>query len=184
MFNLIDSFYEPNDLGLMVMNFLNAHFITTHQSSEVYYGGNRIKGYPCYETKSQKTVNPNNPYCPCGIFIKTFEKKTGIKIKEFQTFFRKTKKQELKDSPSWKQYKQHTDEDRFDLAGVVYYNSNSLKDGTHLFNTRDDYEPTAIVGSRYNRCVFYNAQQPHSPSMEQDVEERWVQPFFIVTEKI
>tara|TARA_R110000751_G_scaffold226494_2_gene328437 strand:+ start:223 stop:450 length:228 start_codon:yes stop_codon:yes gene_type:complete len=56
----------------------------------------------------------------------------------------------------------------------------NLIDGTFIFNQHSDFEPTAIVGSRYNRCVFYNCDTWHSPSMEQKVEERWVQPFFII----
>ena len=74
-----------------------------------------------------------------------------------------------------------TDDNTFyDIAGLIYYNSNSLKDGTYIYNSIGDYEPTVIVGSRFNRCVFYDPKQPHSPTMEQSVEERWTQPFFLI----
>ena len=183
MFNVIENFYETNNLGLMVMNFLNLSFDATYQSKEVNYGGDRNKGYPCYESKILDKGNGNNPYCPYNIFKQTFEKKTQKKIINLKTFFRKTKKEELKKSPSWKQYKPHTDDVIYDIAGLIYYNSNSIKDGTYIFNNENDFEPTVIIGSKYNRGVFYNSQQPHSPSMEQEVEERWIQPFFISYEK-
>tara|TARA_R110000822_G_scaffold73937_1_gene177861 strand:+ start:562 stop:1119 length:558 start_codon:yes stop_codon:yes gene_type:complete len=183
MFNVIENFYEPNDLGLMVMNFLNLPFNATYQSKEVNYGGDRNKGYPCYESQILNEGDKNNIYCPYNMFKQTFEKKTQKKIIKLQTFFRKTRIKELKKSPSWKQYKPHTDSAIYDIAGLIYYNSNCIKDGTYIFNTKDDFEPTVIIGSKYNRCVFYNSQQPHTPSMEQEVEERWIQPFFISYEK-
>ena len=179
MVNVIDNFYEQNNLGLMVINFLNLHFDATYQSKQISYGGDRTKGYPCYESKTLTEGDENNPYCPYNMLKQTFETKTKIKIIKLRTFFRKTKLQELKNSPSWKQYKQHRDSEESNIAGVVYYNSNSIKDGTYIFNEIGDYEPTAIIGSKYNRCVFYNPQQPHAPSMDQEVEERWTQPFFI-----
>ena len=52
-----------------------------------------------------------------------------------------------------------------------------------MYNTMTDFEPTAVVGSRVNMGVFYSTQQPHSPTIDQTVEERWVQPFFIVYKK-
>ena len=183
MFNVIENFYEPSDLGLMVMNFLNLPFDATYQSKDFQYGGDRNKGYPCYESKILDKGDGNNPYCPYNILKQTFEKKTQKKIINLKTFFRKTKRKELEKSPSWKQYRPHTDSTMNDIAGLIYYNSNSIKDGTYIFNSIYDYEPTAIIGSKYNRCVFYNSQQPHCPAVEQEVEERWIQPFFISFEK-
>ena len=68
----------------------------------------------------------------------------------------------------------------FDLAGIVYFNCNSLKDGTYMYSGKNTFEPDAIIGSKMNRCVFYNTQQFHSPGHEQEIDERWVQPFFII----
>ena len=96
---------------------------------------------------------------------------------------RKTKLAELKKSPSWNQYKPHQDDKTFDYAGIVYFNSNSLIDGTKFFHNENCFEPTAVIGSRYNRCVFYSSQVFHSPTMEQEVEERWIQPFFLITKE-
>ena len=180
LFNCIDSFYEPNELGLITISFLNQHFTPSHQSNQIYYSGDRMKGYPCYET-SHMTAS-NNPMNPFNIFKKTFENKTQMQILHIKTFLRKTKLSELKASPSWGQYKQHQDSE-CDIAGVVYFNSNSIDDGTNFYNTEYDYEPTATIGARYNRCVFYSSLTFHSPVMKQSVEERWVQPFFIITKK-
>ena len=107
------------------------------------------------------------------------ERKTKINPLKINTFFRKTKLEECKKSPSWKQYKPHQDSKDFDIAGLIYFNSNQLKDGTFIYNDHTDYEPTVVIGSRYNRCVFYNTQVYHCPSMEQSVEERWTQPFLL-----
>lgn len=176
MINLIDGFYNPSNLGLMAVNFLNLHFQSSHQSSGIYYGGDRLLSYPTHETEYFKKGNNLDPY---EIFKKTWEEKTNIKLLHLETFFRKTKLNECNQSPSWKQYKPHQDL-HYDLAGLIYFNSNRLKDGTFIYNKESDYEPTAIIGSRYNRCVFYKCDIWHSPSMEQSVEERWTQPFFII----
>lgn len=181
MFNYIDNFYQDSDLGLMVMHFLNLNFSPSYQSQDFYYGGDRMNAYPCYETPLLK--QNNNPKDPYNIFKNTFENKTNKKIYYLETFFRKVKKEEYENSASWKQHRPHLDPSKFDFAGLVYYNSNSLKDGTNLYITKNDYEPTAIIGSRFNRCVFYNTKVPHSPSVEQTVEERWTQPFFMILEE-
>tara|TARA_Y100000592_G_scaffold66605_1_gene103504 strand:+ start:184 stop:768 length:585 start_codon:yes stop_codon:yes gene_type:complete len=180
MFNLIDNFYQPSDFGLVVSNFLNLHFFPSYQPQTHFFGGDRMKAYPCFESPAFK-YDKDNPLNYCTIFQNTFEKKTGLKVLHAKTYLRKTKLSELKESPSWNQYKPHQDNNNFDMAGVVYYNSNSIKDGTNFYMQKDDYEPTAVIGAKMNRCVFYNSQVFHSPVMEQKVEERWVQPFFIIT---
>jgi len=178
MIKIIDNFYPNNYLGLMVLNFLNLHFENKHQPFAKYFGGDRKLGIPVYETTQ---LEPKDPLSPYNLFFQTFLEKTNIKPLYVRSFFRKTKLSEMKESPSWKQYRPHTDDNTFfDIAGLIYYNSNSLKDGTYIYNSIDDYEPTVIVGSRFNRCVFYDPKQPHSPTMEQSVEERWTQPFFLI----
>jgi hypothetical protein len=176
MFNCIDYFYDANDLGLIALNFLNCRFTPSVQSQDHFYGGDRMKGWPCYETGPiAKSIEE--------IFVKTFEKKTGIKVLHTKSFLRKTKKDEVKKSPSYGQFKQHTDSPLYDLAGVVYFNSNSLEDGTRIYMTEQCYEPTAIIGSRGNRCVFYGSQIWHCPPMIQTVDERWTQAFFLITKE-
>jgi hypothetical protein len=178
----VDNFYEPNDLGLMVINFLNLSFTPSFQSQNNYYGGDRMKAYPCYET-NDLSFDLNNPLSAFNIFKRTFENKTGIKPLRINTFFRKTKLEELKKSPSWNQYKPHCDAADYDIAGIVYFNANSINDGTNFYFSKTDYEPTAVIGARTNRCVFYNTQIPHSPVMVQEVEERWIQPFFLIVKE-
>jgi hypothetical protein len=177
MFNVIDGFYNPNNLGLIVINFLNLHFNANHQSTQDYFGGDRLLGWPTHETPFLKNEGELSPF---SIFEKTWIEQTNIKPLEIQTFFRKTYLKECRKSPSWKQYKPHKDGKKFDIAGLIYFNSNRLKDGTFIFNHETEYEPTAIIGAKYNRCAWYSTQTPHSPSMEQSVSERWTQPFFIV----
>jgi len=177
MFNTIEGFYNKEDLGLLVLHFLNLHFYAKHQSSEVYFGGDRILGIPVHETEYLDDRGESSPY---NIFLKTWRQKTNITPLHVSTFFRKTKLSECKKSPSWNQYKPHQDNVDFDIAGLIYFNSNCLKDGTYIFNNHKDYEPTIIIGSRLNRCVWYDTQIWHSPTMEQSVDERWTQPFFII----
>jgi hypothetical protein len=180
LFNCIDNFYKPHDLGLMTVHCLNFHFNSTHQSLTNYFGGDRLKGYPCYETPDLKSDdNLLNPY---NIFKNTFENHLNTELLHVKTFFRKTKLAELKASPCWGQYKPHRDHDA-DFAGVIYFNSNSFDDGTNFYCNEHDYEPTASIGARLNRCIFYDINTWHSPKMKQVVEERWVQPFFAITKK-
>jgi hypothetical protein len=177
MFNTVESFYKKNDLGLLVLHFLNLHFTAKHQSHAVYFGGDRMLGLPVYESYFLSDEGESSPY---RIFLETWKEKTGIQPLYISTFFRKTKLSECKKSPSWKQYKPHQDTEEFDIAGLIYFNTNCLKDGTYIFNNETDHEPTIIIGSRMNRCVWYNSQVWHSPTMEQSVDERWTQPFFII----
>jgi len=176
MFNCIDNFYERSDLGLLVLGFLNLNFSPCFQSQHQWYGGDRMKGYPCHETSMLDTESSN-------IFISTFEKKTNLKILDHSTFLRKTYKKELKKSPCWGQYKQHVDHNSFDIAGVVYFNSNSIEDGTYFYHSKSCYEPTAIIGAKVNRIIFYDSQTPHCPPMKQTTNERWSQPFFLKVQK-
>lgn len=178
MFNLIDNFYEENHLGLMTLCFQNMLFKETHQSQHIPIT-NRFHGYPCYETNSLQKID--NVFGPYDIFKNTFEKKTNKKILYLNSFFRKTKLQELKQSPIFKKERPHKDPFYFDYAGLIYFNSNSLKDGTSIYDHEDHFEPSAIIGSKLNRCVYYNSNQPHSAPTDQSVEERWVQPFFLIT---
>jgi hypothetical protein len=177
MFSLIEDFYEPNELGLVVLNFINLYFKPIYHSKQEFYQ-DRLQSYPCYETDWCN----DDDYLK-KVFIKTFEKKTNIKILHCLTFLRKTKLNEFKKSASWGRLSPHVDTDIWDLAGLIYMNSNSIKDGTLFYNNKQDYEPTAVIGSKLNRCVYYSSMQPHSPSNKQHVEERWIQPFFIITKE-
>jgi hypothetical protein len=180
MFTLIENFYTPSDLGLIVTQFINSPFDKTHQSKETLVN-NRMQAYPCYE--SQVFIRNENPHNPYNIFKNTFESKTNLKILHLKTFFRKIKLEELKQSACYRQDRPHLDSLEQDYAGLIYFNSNSIIDGTKIYNNAEDFEPTVIIGSKINRCVFYNSQQPHVAPTDQHVEERWVQVFFLITEE-
>tara|TARA_R100001509_G_scaffold24983_2_gene13063 strand:+ start:83 stop:649 length:567 start_codon:yes stop_codon:yes gene_type:complete len=173
MVNFVDSFYGLNDLGLLTLNFVNSRFIPSVQPRGSFHGGERMKGFPCYETD-------DIPKDMLNILNKTFEAKTNLKILDSKSFFRKTKKEELKQSPCYGQYRAHTDASTYDIAGVIYFNSNTLDDGTRFYKTDQCYEPTAIIGASVNRCIFYSTETWHCPPMEQTVDERWTQPFFLI----
>ena len=179
---IIENFYSPSDFGLVVAHFVNEHFQPTHQSKEESYGGNRFNAYPCYETNFY--FENNNEYSLANLFKKTFEEKTNLKLLHFKTCLRKIKLSELKKSASWGQHKPHEDNKiECDTAGIIYFNSGSLKDGTNLYKSKNDYAPTVMVGSYPNRCVFYDSSIPHQPGAEQEIEERWVQPFFAILDE-
>tara|TARA_R100001460_G_C3537430_1_gene174138 strand:- start:101 stop:676 length:576 start_codon:yes stop_codon:yes gene_type:complete len=180
MFQLIENFYNKEEYGTVLFYFINEHFIGCHQPNNIWMNADKFKAYPCYQT-SPFTLESNHELI--NTLKKTFERQTGLKVLQLKSFLRKTKKMELEKSSCWKQLRPHVDEDFYDFAGLIYLNSNSFKDGTHFFITKDSYEPTTTIGSKFNRCVFYNPLVPHAPSTEQDIEERWVQPFFIVTKE-
>ena len=97
MLEIINNFYNPQNLGLMMFNFLNLHFESNHQSSVNYYGGDRRLSYPTWETENLKDSEYVNPY---KIFENTWIEKTKIKPLYIKTFFRKTKLEECQKSPS------------------------------------------------------------------------------------
>tara|TARA_R100001509_G_C4783139_1_gene187127 strand:- start:64 stop:645 length:582 start_codon:yes stop_codon:yes gene_type:complete len=180
MFTLIDNFYDYNDLGIMTLYFMNLPFNQTYQS-QAWKVSNRLQAYPCYETQvfNESDVK-DSPY---HIFKKTLEKKTNIKPLLIQSLFRKIKLNELKNSSVYQKDRPHKDNIDFDYAGLIYFNSNSLKDGTKLYLEENDFDPTVIIGAKVNRCIFYDTQQPHSTPVDQNVEERWVQPFMLITKE-
>ena len=180
MLNIIENFYDPNDLGLFSLYFMNLPFNKTYQSKK-FPVSDRMQAYPCYETSALE--QSEDEYSPFQIFKKTFEKKTNKKLYIIKSFLRKIKLEELKNSAVYKKDRPHLDDPMYDYAGLVYFNSNSIKDGTKIYNDERLFEPTIIVGSKVNRCLFYNTQVPHSTPCDQMVEERWVQPFFIITEE-
>tara|TARA_Y100000114_G_C11745378_1_gene321314 strand:+ start:1077 stop:1643 length:567 start_codon:yes stop_codon:yes gene_type:complete len=181
MFNIIEDFYLPNEIGLITLNFINLHFKPTYQPRVQNYGGDRFNAYPCYETEVfEKNDEEFSNY---NIFKKKFEFHTNVKIKELQTFLRKIKKDELKKSAAYKNNRPHKDDKNWDISGILYFNSGSIKDGTYIYNNESDFDPSIIIGSKLNRCVFYKSSIWHSPGMHQEIDERWVQPFFIKIEK-
>jgi|TARA_R100000231_G_scaffold3116_1_gene5748 hypothetical protein len=180
MITIVEDFYSPEDLGIMSLYFMNTPFLESYHSKE-WQVSNRLQAYPVHESAQiPKSDDPRSAY---QIFKRTLEYKTNLKPLYIKTLLRKIKLSELKESAVFKNDRPHMDDETFNYAGLVYFNSNSIKDGTKLYSDERDFEPTLIVGARVNRLVLYNTQQPHSTPMDQHVEERWVQPVFLITEK-
>ena len=171
MITLIDNFY-PDELYADVLEQVKTFdFNPSHQPCRKDI--NRYQAYPVYETNDLKKDNPAYQY---------LEKKLQeFKLKPFKmhTFYRKTLLSELKKSLSWDNYAKHIDGGGISLAGVIYLNTQSIQDGTSLYNDFSDYEPTLTVASKPNRFKMYNSNIIHSPGVRQWQEERIIQPFFI-----
>lgn len=175
MINLIENFYEKEDLKTILFESNSAQYYPTYQPRDIYFP-NRLKAYPCYE--SVVYLNENDDVVK--IFKNNFEKKTNFKIKQLNLRFRKTLSSELKNVFKYKLVP-HQDIDvcDCDFAGVIYLNSYDLDDGTYMYSFREQIEPDVLIGAKPNRCVFYDSSIWHSPSHSKDTEIRLVQPFFI-----
>lgn len=175
--NIWEDFYPPEQFGLMNLNAKMLTYDATWQPSGIWYP-NRLKAYPVYETKKFNDSSEMK-----NIFINLFEKVSNLKIKECNTFFRKILTEEMEKSPLAKYGVQpHRDNEAdniWDVAGVVYFNSFSLDDGTRLFSYSGQNEPDIIVGAKPNRIVWYDANLLHSPGHDFLTPERIIQPFFI-----
>jgi len=177
--NIIDNFYSSNDFQYM-MNaaLLNSYKPFCQPNNKFFF--KRTDAYACFETKEFTENDITN-----NIFQKTFREKTNLKIKRVLSLFRKINSKELT-----KVFKYgmppHQDDKKWNIAGVVYYNTFGLDDGTGLFPGYDkdsfQIEPDIIIGAKPNRCVFYDSQIWHRPLQDKNTETRIVQPFFITLE--
>jgi hypothetical protein len=86
MLTIIEKFYDPNDLGLFSLYFMNLPFNKTHQSKQ-WPVSDRMQAYPCYE--SDNLEKSENQYSPYQIFKNTFERKTNKKLYFIESFLRK-----------------------------------------------------------------------------------------------
>lgn len=177
--NLIDDFYEINDFNILFSSAQLNPYIATYQPNNVHFN-NRLQAYPCHETNQFKKDDFGYE-----LFRSTFEKKTNLKIKELKTFFRKIYSSELEHIFKYR-LPPHVDNSKledqtfeFDFAGVIYYNTWSLEDGTYLFSSKDQIEPDVMIGAKPNRCVFYKTDIFHSPGHNKKTDMRLVQPFFL-----
>lgn len=171
--NIIDNFYNNEDFYYMISCSMLNPYCQTYQPNNNFFSS-RANAYSCHETKSF-VVNDK----ALSIFGNTFVSKTGKKIKEVKTFFRKIYSYEITNVLKYGM-PSHKDDIDFNIAGVVYYNSFGIDDGTGLYTTEDfQIEPDIIVGSKPNRCVFYDTQISHKPLQSKDNQVRIVQPFFI-----
>lgn len=167
--NIIDYFYSKDDFENLLGQSNTIEYEKTHQPKMIPYP-DRMKAMPCYETKMMTS----------DIFKNTFEEKTKLQIENFGTFFRKTLGEEIKQSGFYNAGSPpHTDNNNFDIAGLIYFNTFDINDGTKLYSFKEQYEPDIIVGSKPNRMIYYNADVLHTANYNVNINERIVQPFFI-----
>jgi hypothetical protein len=176
---IIDNFYTQENFGYMMTSAMLSPYISTWQPNRQCFL-NRTNSYACHETKdfvnSDKTLK---------LFIDTFQEKTGIIIEEVQTVFRKIYSADLKNIFKYGVVP-HQDDKKYNIAGVIHYNSSGLDDGTGLYSSNEkeifyQIEPDVLIGAKPNRCVFYDSQIWHRPLQDKTNEMRIVQPFFIKT---
>ena len=174
---VIDNFYEEIDFNYMLTaSMLNSYSSTWQPNGLNFYS--KANAYLCHETKV--FLNTDKPFL---LFLNTFTFKTGIKVKKCKSFFRKIYASDLEHIFKYG-LPPHKDDCEFDVAGVVYYNTFGLDDGTALYTGNENYqiEPDIIIGAKPNRCVFYDPQITHSPLQSKKTEIRIIQPFFITYE--
>lgn len=177
---IIDNFYKKEDFDFMsTATMLNPYRTYWQPNGNFFIGKTNV--YPCYETT--EFLNDSQLF---NIFINTFQEKSGILIENVTTFFRKIYSNELEHVFKYG-LRPHKDEVNGDIAGVIYYNTFSLHDGTGIFSgmdvNKDQIEPDIIIGAKPNRCVYYDPNIWHRPLQDKNTEMRIVQPFFIKIKK-
>jgi len=176
---IIDNFYSPENFAFMMTSAMLSSYNGTWQPNGKSYL-NRSNSYACHETKS--FVDSDEPF---KLFINTFQKKTGFIVEKSNTLFRKIYSKDLKNIFKYGVIP-HQDDEKYNIAGIIHYNSSGLDDGTGLYSIRDkevhyQIEPDIIIGAKPNRCVFYDSQIWHRPLQDENNEMRIVQPFFLKT---
>lgn len=176
---IIDNFYSQEDFGFMMTSAMLSSYRATWQP-HAQSSSNRTNSYICHETKN--FTEDNKVF---KLFIDTFQKKTGLIVEEFNTFFRKIYSKDLKNIFKYGTVP-HQDDQKYNFAGVIHYNSSGLDDGTGLysFDNKEVFyqiEPDVIIGAKPNRCVFYDSQIWHKPLQDENNEMRIIQPFFLKT---
>lgn len=174
--NIIENFYSEEHYGIMQHVLHTAPMFAKYQPHSVYYP-NRLQAYPCWETEVLIDL-------PLNILKKTLELKTGFKIKQIDSYFRTIKKSELEQSPFLGRDEStvHQDDGR-QFAGVIYFDSFSIKDGTRLYSYKHQIEPDIIIGSKPNRCIIYKSDLFHSAGIDWRQDKRTVQVLFFDVEE-
>lgn len=171
---IIDNFYDKEVFSKIYALVKDYNFLKTYQPQS-WRNINRMEAYPCYETN---ILTPDNFIFQQ--FVKKFQEKTLFKLKLIKTLIRKTYKKELSEGMKNKKiFEPHQDEG-FDLAGIIYFDTENLNDGTIIYSNK---KPSIIIGSKPNRCLYYNALEWHQPNLDQETDVRIVQTFFITLEK-
>jgi len=176
---VIEDFYTAENFGLMSNFQRTCNMKGLHVPQNIYYPS-RLEAFPTWESddfeKDQIEYN---------LTEKTLIQKTEFKIKKIKSFFRKVLTSELLKSPYKGRNESliHQDSDNFDWAGVVYFDSFSIEDGTRLYSYREQVKPDVIIGSKPNRCIIFKAALFHSAGIDWNKDSRTVQTFFLETDK-
>lgn len=176
---VIDDFYsKENFCNMMTAANLFNYKKVWHPSNVKYF--NKTHGYPTYETDVFDFDFPL-----LNLFKAELLLKTGLKPKKIKTFFRKIYNSDL-DKIIKYGMSPHIDTG-CELAGVVYYNSFGLDDGTGLYTSTEEnfkqIEPDIIIGAKPNRMVIYNSNIMHKPLQDEQNSLRLIQPFFLELDK-
>jgi hypothetical protein len=176
---IIDNFYNKESFEFMMTCAMLSPYSATWQPNNRAFLS-RANSYSCHETKIFQSSDAG-----FKLFIDTFQEKTGFIVEEFNTFFRKIYSKELKNIFKYG-ITPHQDNLKYNLAGVIHYNSCGLDDGTGLYSADSkevfyQIEPDVLIGAKPNRCVFYDSQIWHRPLQDENNEMRIIQPFFVKT---
>jgi hypothetical protein len=178
---LIDNFYNDEE-WLKVNALLNVMKFTPTSQPEYNTGtiDNRMKGYPCYETKQQPRLFELEE-----LLKQSLQRHTMYKIKHIKTAFRKIYTEELKKSPLKNVQSPIHRDFHCDIAGVVYFDGLTIQGGTSLFFNEDfntQFEPDVIYAARPNRAILYNAETLHCANHDSNYDFRTIQTIFLKLE--
>lgn len=172
---LFDNFYNENEWA-KVNALLNVMKFTPTYQPENNTIDNRLKGYPCYETKEQPSLDLLKEMVTGAL-----QRNTMYNIKNIDTSFRKIYTKELEKSPANNHPSIHKDTDSRKMAGVIYFDGLTIKGGTSLyFNTSmsTQFEPDVIYAARPNRAILYDSQIFHCANHDNAYDVRTIQTIF------
>lgn len=173
--NVIDDFFSFDEFNLIKHYQENSVYIATYQPSKIYYHS-RFKAYPTWECALEKN---NLIY---NILLKNIQEKISKEYTISSAFLRKVYKDELLKSPFKGKNHGVIHKDNVEgvmLSGLIYFNSFSINDGTSLFSYEQQLEADMIIGSKPNRCVFYNSSIPHAAGIDWEERVRNTLVFFL-----
>jgi len=173
--NVIDDFFSFEEFNLIKHYQENSKYVATYQPWGVYYHS-RLKAYPTWECPLDK----DNPIY--NILLKNIETKISKDYEISKVLLRKVYKDELLKSPfNGKTHgviHQDTSEGIV-ISGLIYFNSFSINDGTSLFSYKQQLEADMIIGSKPNRCVFYDSSIYHAAGIDWEERVRNTLVFFL-----
>jgi hypothetical protein len=173
--NVIDDFFSFEEFNLIKHYQENSTYVATYQPSGIYYHS-RLKAYPTWEC----SLNKDNPIY--DILSKNIKTKISKDYQISSVLLRKVYKDELLKSPF--NGKNHgvihqDDTEGVVISGLIYFNSFSINDGTSLFSYKQQLEADMIIGSKPNRCIFYDSSIYHAAGIDWEERVRNTLVFFL-----